>query len=93
MTRAQSILAAVHERREMYPWKAQARRLTRDEIDLMEDFVLENGALDQGEFERAINRMFLDKPKPRGWLIILDLLSCANSAVGRAERKAAGVQP
>ncbi len=45
-------------------------------------FIQKNAALSKGDFEKAINRMFLDKDKPKNWTVILELLTCANSRVG-----------
>ncbi len=59
------------------PWK----RLTDDELEFVGDFIHKLGQADKGQFELAVNRMFIDKPKPKHWAIIMELLSCANSAL------------
>ncbi len=54
-------------------------RLKKDDIDCAEQFIVLHDHLDKGDFELAINRMFLDKPKPKNFREILELLTCANS--------------
>lgn len=65
-----------------HPWLQKAyRKLKRAELDLAHKFIAENDALSQGDFEHKVNRMFLFQPdKPKNWTIILELLTCCNSA-------------
>ena len=53
-------------------------RLSNKEIDVAKHFIKLHDSLDKGSFEHAVNRMFLDKPKPKHWTIILELLICSN---------------
>lgn len=50
-------------------------KLSGDDLDLAKSFILENDHLDRASFEMAVNRMFLDKPKPKSWKYILELLT------------------
>lgn len=55
-------------------------KLTKTEWDTCVNFVRDNHALSQVDFERAVNRMFLDAPvKPKNFTIILDLLTACNT--------------
>jgi hypothetical protein len=56
-------------------------RLKNSDLDIAIRFIETNDHLDIGNFELAINRMFLDKEKPRRYKEILELLTCANSAL------------
>lgn len=64
-----------------HPWfKRVFKRLSEDEIQFCNIFINYHGEADVGEFERAVSRMFMDKPtKPKRWLEIQDLLLAANS--------------
>lgn len=65
---------------ERHPWlKKSWARLSAAEIALANSFIATNDSLDLGEFEKAVNRMFMDKPKPKNWTVICELLSCSNS--------------
>lgn len=80
MTRAEKFRALA-----AHGWlKSVFKKLTAEERQIAEDFIRENDALDKGAFELRINRMFLDRlEKPKHWKEILELLTCANSAVGK----------
>lgn len=55
-------------------------KLTSEERALCRDFLAQHEALDKGEFELLVNRMFLDVgDKPMRWKEITELLACANS--------------
>lgn len=55
-------------------------KLTEDEVRRARAFLDANEALSKGDFELAVNRMFLDDPKrPKYWAIISELLLCSNS--------------
>lgn len=58
------------------------KSLSADERTLARRFIESHAQLSKGEFELAINRMFLYQPKPRNWTKILELLSCANTRAG-----------
>ena len=67
---------------ESHPWlKKSYAKLAQNERDMAENFILNHNNLDKGEFEFAVNRMFLDRPKPKNWTIILEMLANSNSAI------------
>ena len=67
-----------------HEWLSKAyRRLSPGELEIMASFIADNDHLDKGRFELAVNRMFLDKPKPKNFTIILELLTCCNSSLRR----------
>ena len=55
------------------------KRLKNDEFKMIENFIEENNSKNKGDFEYKINRLFLDKEKPKNWAIILELLSIYNT--------------
>lgn len=57
------------------------RKLKQDDIIVAEGFLLKNQDMDKNDFALAIVRMFMDKPKPKNWKLIEELLICANSAL------------
>lgn len=64
-----------------HPWLGRVfRRLTQQELELARSFLLTHAGADAGTFEMLVNRMFLDRPKPKHHTIIMELLVCANSA-------------
>lgn len=63
-----------------HPWfQRLISRLTRKEVLLAEGFLIENEALNRNDFDFKMNRLFLDKEKPRNWAIILELLMISNT--------------
>lgn len=56
-------------------------RLSKSDLGIAYRFIEANDGLDKGAFELAINRMFLDKERPKNFSIILELLTCSNSAL------------
>jgi len=57
------------------------KKLKTTDIDCLRSFILINDHLNKSDFESKLNRFFLDKiDKPKNYKIILDLLSCVNSA-------------
>lgn len=50
------------------------------------DFIKQHDNLDKGQFDWAVNKMWVDKEaiKPKNGGRILELLSCANSAFGNS---------
>lgn len=57
-------------------------KLTGPEIDICLDFIKNHGELPKGDFQEAVNRMFIDmdaEDKPKHFVIILEMLSCANT--------------
>jgi len=61
-------------------WLKKAHsRLGQADLALAHSFIQENQSLDKGAFELKVNRMFLDRPKPKNWTVIVELLTCCNS--------------
>lgn len=54
-------------------------RLAPNEEMMAEKFIVDNESLDKANFEYAVNRMFLDRPKTKHWKEIVELLTCSNS--------------
>lgn len=64
-----------------HPWLGRGfAKLTKGELAMAEAFLEGSASLDVGACELAINRLFLDKPKPKNWAIICELLCAANKA-------------
>lgn len=67
-----------------HPYLGKARaKLTKEEEQTAEAFIVESDHLDRSGFELLVNRMFLDKPKPQHWVIMMEMLLCCNTAVDR----------
>jgi hypothetical protein len=66
-----------------HPWLSKAFiKLSKQEIQIATEFIHSNQLLSKGDFEFAVNRMFLDQAnKPKNYSIILELLTCCNSAL------------
>jgi hypothetical protein len=65
----------------LHPWLGKAfKKLGQAELELARAFLREHSALDKADFEPLVNRMFLDRPKPKHHTIIMELLVCSNSA-------------
>lgn len=65
-----------------HPWLSKVyAKLRLDDMNAIESFIASNSLLDKGSFELKVNRMFLDKPKPKRFKEILELLTCCNSAI------------
>lgn len=65
-----------------HPWLSKAfAKLSGAEIEIALAFLKTNEPLDKSKFELAVNRMFLEKQRPKHWSIIVELLTCANSAL------------
>lgn len=56
-------------------------KLSSTERALFIGFIDENDTLNKDAFEIKINRLFLDRDKPRHWKEICELLSSLNSVV------------
>lgn len=50
-------------------------KLSVGDIKIAETFLNENELLDNIKYDLAVNRLFLDKEKPKNWKIITELLS------------------
>lgn len=79
-------LEALRDRCQRYPYQKNAKRLSEAEFDSMVEFLEENDHLGHLEFEYAVNRMFLDRPKAKNFAIIQELLSVANTAAKGVSR-------
>jgi len=65
-----------------HPWfSRKISQLSLVHLILIEHFINSNNELSKGDFELAVNRMFLDKDKPKKYKEIQELLSCCNSAI------------
>lgn len=66
-----------------HPWLSRIyARLRGEDVAYARDFLGRHTALAKGDFESAVNRMFMDNPaKPKRWKEIQELLLCANSAL------------
>lgn len=65
-----------------HPWLGRVySRLSDSDLRLAREFMEANGDLAKGDFEFAINRMFMDRERPKRYKEILELLCCANSAL------------
>ncbi len=62
------------------PYEKVVKRLTEAEFDLVVEFIEDHDRLGHLEFEYAINRMHLDRKKPKHWAIIEELLAVCNTA-------------
>lgn len=62
-----------------HPWfKRLFKRINGEHEQIILSFIAQNDALNRDAFEAAVNRMFLDKPKPKNYEIVLELLANAN---------------
>jgi len=74
MNRIKYLLNLKHD-----PWfKRVFKKLNNQEIEIAIRFTELNNDLDVNKFEKKINRMFLDKDRPKHWKEISELLSTAN---------------
>lgn len=65
-----------------HPWLGRVyKRLDKADLELAHGFLSENASLNKAAFESAALRLFLDKPKPKNWTAIEELLVCANSSI------------
>lgn len=62
-------------------------RLKPNEVEFCRRFIRQHNDLDQNEFEKAVNRCFLDKPlmreNYRNWKCILELLAASNTGFSK----------
>ena len=66
---------------ETHPWLHKSyKRLSNSDREIALSFIKENKELDRGAFEQKVNRLFLDREKPKNFSIILELLMCCNSS-------------
>lgn len=57
----------------------------RDRVDCRE-FIAANNHLDPDAFELAVNRWFVDKPKPKSWTTMAELVSTAGAKAKRSQQ-------
>lgn len=76
MTRIEALKLKVKQ----YPYEKSAKKLSEADFDRVVEFIDDNDHLGHLEFEYAVNRMFLDKPKPKHFAIMQELLSVVNTA-------------
>jgi hypothetical protein len=63
-----------------HPWLKKAfAKLSGEERDLAESFIVAHDEESKAEFEHNLNRMFMDRFKPKNFTVILELLANANS--------------
>lgn len=63
-----------------HPWLGRVFvRLSKADLAFMESFCVENAALGKDDFEKRVNRMFLDRERPKNWKLILELLANCNT--------------
>lgn len=63
-----------------HPWFSRIfSKLKTDDVNFAVRFISENSSLEKGQFEMAVNRMFIGKEKPKRWKEIMELLTCCNS--------------
>jgi hypothetical protein len=58
------------------------------DLEMCFEFIEKNDHLEKGEFEMAVNRMFIDKEKPKKCAIIMEMLTTANINSFQFHRKA-----
>ena len=64
---------------QFHPWlKRSYEKLVPAEVQIIEDFIREHDQLSRADFELKVNRMFIDKPRPKHWKQIMELLTIAN---------------
>lgn len=62
-----------------HPWlKRLFKGLRGPELAMIEAFCATNAGADKNEFEARVNRMFMDREKPKRWKEILEVLANAN---------------
>lgn len=62
-----------------HPWLSRIyNKLSTSEIDFAVNFIKTNDALSKSEFEFKVNRVFINKEKPKRWKEISELLVCSN---------------
>lgn len=50
-------------------------RLSADDLKTVKAFIVDNRNLDKGQFVHSVNRMFIDKSKPKNWTLIMEILT------------------
>lgn len=57
------------------------KKLNKIDLIFITNFIETNNDLSKNDFEMAVNRIFINKERPKNWCIILELLSCINSSI------------
>ncbi len=55
------------------------KKISKRDETFLEETIREHANLDKNAFEMMVNRLFLDKPKPKNWKYIIELLSNSNT--------------
>ena len=59
-----------------HPWYGRLyKKLTQKDINEAEMFLEKNSELPKEQYEIAVNRFYLDRPKDKNWLVITELLA------------------
>jgi hypothetical protein len=67
---------------ESHPWLRKVfAKLTKDERELCERFLVERKLLSKDKLIYDVNRMFLDREKPKHWTHVMELLTNAICSV------------
>jgi hypothetical protein len=67
-----------------HPWLGRVfSRLKDEDLAAARAFISANSELSKGDFELKINRMFIDRVRPKRYKEIMELLTCANSSITR----------
>ncbi len=74
-------LTALQELCTAYHYKRMAQKLSTAEFDKMIEFVEDFDDLGHLEFEYAVNRMHVCKPRTKNWAVIEELLMACNARV------------
>lgn len=65
---------------ETHPWFCRVyKRLGASDLEAMIAWAREREALSAEEWEKAVNRMYMDRERPRRWKEIMELLTVAGS--------------
>lgn len=63
-----------------HPWLSRLfNKLKKEDIDFAIKFLTNESSKSRSDFELAVNRIFLDRDKPRAWKEITELLISSNS--------------
>lgn len=63
-----------------HPWlKRVFGKLEQSDLEFCRSFITSQGEASRGDFEMRVNRLFIDREKPKRWKEISELLTCCNS--------------
>ena len=66
-----------------HPWLGKSfKKLTKDDVSMVQEWLAANSEIDRNRFNELAVRLFLDKPKPKAWKEIEELLIACNVQVG-----------